>query len=99
MDEKIPVDILNQWLKLVERSDVSPWEPDFDDQQADIPVWSGKIKCGLQTTFNYTIWEPKPGACKLNTANWKFICCARTAMPLLIDAVRQLQREIEELKK
>lgn len=99
----IPLDILNHWAKIWRQADESPWEPIWSDKlERD---WSGQIRCGLDGTMDQTVWEPEKGDNKLNAANIRFICSARTALPLAITEIHNLRAElhgeqtkVEELK-
>ena len=93
----IPLDILAHWEKLCGQADVGPWEPIWNDQEEK--DWSGKVRCGMDGTFDQTIWEPTAGTRTLNAANIRFLCSSRTAIPLLIMEIRDLRAELYKKDK
>lgn len=91
--------ILEQWLKLCEATDEAPWFPVIATQPDFGETWTGRIEVGFPGTPTYSSWIVKETADKQDIANIRFMCAARTAMPMLIQEVRDLQKLLREEKK
>lgn len=88
---------LKNWRKIIEQSDNAPWYPDILHPSSAKAGWTGKIDCGFPGTDEHSEWLPEASDNKRDVANIRFICMARTALPMLIDEVIELRRKITEI--
>lgn len=89
---------LKQWLKLCIAADSAPWEPSLSSRRGDREKWAGRIEVGFPGTPEHSSWKIKASSQKKDIANIRFICMARTAVPLMVQEIIDLQETIVALR-